>query len=129
MKKEITQAEARDFTLRYWKVVRESGITSKMDMSNVDLALSIEASQYYNNCALCELFLVPTLSNEPIWRKRCGGCPLKEAGMQCGTTYYQHTRAYDKWMDRNNYQTLRMEGAQDIIDVVEAWEPKEGTDE
>jgi hypothetical protein len=109
---DMTQKEAKELTIEVWTYLAEHPeIECKWDLPD---HLWDKICDFTAECPLCELF--------NVFRNDCPGCPLNTHNVNC----YLYGSPFSKWSAAGaGEEEIRARRAQDIVDIVSAWEPEE----
>jgi hypothetical protein len=108
----MTQKEAKELTIEVWQYLAEHPkIEFKKRLPDY---LWDKICDFTAGCPLCELFGTD--------RNRCAGCPLDTDDTNCNLS----ESPFLKWSASGaGDKKIRARCAQDIVNIVSAWEPEE----
>jgi hypothetical protein len=115
----MTKKKAKALTLEVWEyLASHPEIEYK---SKLPKRLYSQIKDLDSECPLCEIF-------DQDFFDRCKGCPLKDAGQQCGRSPYKSV--YDRWCSPSNFSKTQTESslrgirgraARKIVNIVKEW--------
>ncbi len=104
----MTKEKAKKVSLEIWGYLRDH--PKCMTKCDLPKQLLKKVENVLNECALCSLFY----DTDNI----CTGCPLSVGDRGVLGCH----EAYDKWGFSNNSERKRVQGASEMIKLIEAWE-------
>ena len=108
----MTPKEAKELTLKVWRyLARHPKIDHKYKLP---IKLYTKVANMLNTCPLCTLFYGGCVT--------CLGCPLRGCGL--GSVYNDWSTSIPSKLGIR----VRREAAQNIVAILEAWEPEEKND-